>query len=62
MNQQFVNRIKKELEEIESAGLYKRERIITSDQGPEIDVNGNTVLNFCGKTFIKNWKIKYPIF
>jgi glycine C-acetyltransferase len=33
MNEQFVKRIGEDLKEIESAGLLKKERIITSDQG-----------------------------
>src|SRR3954452_3365235 len=52
MNEQLVSRIKKELQEIEAAGLYKRERIITSEQGPEIIVNGKTVLNFCANNYL----------
>ena len=52
MNEQFVNRIKNELQEIEAAGLYKRERIITSEQGPEIEVNGKKVLNFCANNYL----------
>ena len=40
MNESFINRIGKELEEIKTAGLYKNERIITSDQGAEIEVGG----------------------
>ncbi len=52
MNQAFVQRIKKEVEEVKSAGLYKTERIITSEQGPEIVVNGKTVLNFCANNYL----------
>ena len=52
MNEKFVARIKKEVAEIEAAGLYKRERIITSEQGPEIVVNGKTVLNFCANNYL----------
>ena len=52
MNQNFVTRIGKELSEIESAGLFKKERIITSEQGPEIVVNGKTVLNFCANNYL----------
>jgi len=40
------------LAEIESAGLFKRERIITSEQGPEITVNGKQVLNFCANNYL----------
>lgn len=46
MNEQFVTRIAKELAEIETAGLFKKERIITSEQGPEIVVNGKKCLIF----------------
>lgn len=52
MNEQLVSRIQKELQDIEAAGLYKRERIITSDQGPEIEVNGKKVLNFCANNYL----------
>ena len=52
MNQQFVNRISSELKEIEAAGLSKKERIITSEQGAEIIVNGTTVLNFCANNYL----------
>ncbi len=52
MNEIFVSRIKKEVEEVEAAGLYKRERIISSEQGPEIEVNGKTVLNFCANNYL----------
>ena len=52
MNEKFVARIKAELAEIETAGLFKRERIITSEQGPEITVNGKQVLNFCANNYL----------
>lgn len=52
MNHKFAERIGKELAEIETAGLYKKERIITSEQGPEITVNGKMVLNFCANNYL----------
>ncbi len=52
MNEKFVSRIKTELGQIEAAGLSKKERIITSEQGPEITVNGKTVLNFCANNYL----------
>jgi glycine C-acetyltransferase len=52
MNQKFVQRIAGELKEIEEAGLFKKERIITSEQGPEITVNNKTVLNFCANNYL----------
>ena len=52
MNSNFVSRIGNELEEIRSAGLFKNERIISSEQGAEIIVNGKTVLNFCANNYL----------
>jgi len=52
MNSNFVDRIDSELEEIKFAGLYKDERIITSEQGAEITVNGKQVLNFCANNYL----------
>jgi glycine C-acetyltransferase len=52
MNQSFVNRIEQELEEIRQAGLFKQERIIASEQGAEIMVNGRKVLNFCANNYL----------
>src|SRR6188508_3043937 len=52
MNEKLVQRIAKEVADIETAGLYKKERIITSPQGPEITVNGKTVLNFCANNYL----------
>lgn len=52
MNESFVTRIEKELEEIRQAGLFKKERIIASEQGAEILVNGKKVLNFCANNYL----------
>jgi glycine C-acetyltransferase len=52
MNENFVNRVGKEIGEITASGLYKTERTITSPQGAEITVNGNTVLNFCANNYL----------
>lgn len=42
-----------ELKEIEEAGLFKRERIITSPQAAEIKVStGAEVLNFCANNYL----------
>ena len=41
------------LGEIEAAGLYKRERIIVSDQQPDIRLNtGAEVINFCANNYL----------
>ena len=52
MNEKFVERINTELAEIAEAGLKKKERIITSEQGAEIEVNGKKVLNFCANNYL----------
>lgn len=45
--------LEKELQEIKDAGLYKKERVITSAQGAEITVNtGETVINFCANNYL----------
>jgi glycine C-acetyltransferase len=52
MNQKFIARIQKELDDVRSAGLFKHERVITSEQGAEIQVGGNTVVNFCANNYL----------
>ena len=44
--------LQNELNTIQQNGLYKKERIITSPQGAEILVNGETVLNFCANNYL----------
>jgi len=45
--------LEQELAEIEKAGLYKRERIITSPQGADITVQGDKhVINFCANNYL----------
>lgn len=45
--------LEKELAEIEEAGLYKRERIITTPQGADIRVStGQEVINFCANNYL----------
>jgi glycine C-acetyltransferase len=52
MNKNFVSRVAADLDEIKDAGLFKNERIITSEQGVEIIVNGATVINFCSNNYL----------
>ncbi len=50
---QLQQQLQAELAEIESAGLYKRERIITSPQGAEVTLeNGKQVLIFCANNYL----------
>lgn len=44
--------LQEELQTIEDNGIFKKERIITSPQGAEIMVNGETVLNFCANNYL----------
>lgn len=52
ISQKFLNNIQNELENIENEGLYKRERIITSQQSAEIEVGGKKLLNFCANNYL----------
>ena len=52
MNSAFYKQLGEQLETTRSEGLYKKERIITSDQSSEITVNGQQVLNFCANNYL----------
>ena len=48
-----LKRYQDSLEEIREAGLYKKERVITTPQSVEIKVqDGNEVLNFCANNYL----------
>jgi len=48
----FHARIAAELADIDAQGLTKPERVITSRQGPVIEVGGRQVLNFCANNYL----------
>ncbi|WP_250461925.1 glycine C-acetyltransferase [Microbulbifer litoralis] len=51
--EQFFQHLRDELKQIDADGLYKRERIITSQQAAEIRVNDDDqVLNFCANNYL----------
>jgi glycine C-acetyltransferase len=53
MYQTLQPQLEAELQAIREAGLYKRERIITSPQGAEITLEGGRrVLNFCANNYL----------
>jgi len=52
ISQKFLENITNELTNIENDGLYKKERIITSQQSAEIEVGGNRLLNFCANNYL----------
>jgi glycine C-acetyltransferase len=52
MNQNFVDRIGKEVSDIREAGLFKQERIIASEQAAHIVANKKEVINFCANNYL----------
>lgn len=52
ISQKFLENITNELTNIENDGLFKRERIITSQQSAEIEVGGKKLLNFCANNYL----------
>ncbi len=53
MYSKFKQHLAKELQSIEEAGLFKRERIIVTPQGADIKVNsGAEVVNFCANNYL----------
>ena len=53
MYTKFQQFLQNELTGIDTAGLYKRERVIVSPQGAEITLaNGNKALNFCANNYL----------
>ncbi|MDU0112342.1 glycine C-acetyltransferase [Psychrosphaera aquimarina] len=48
----FFKHLQQEIEQVKLDGLYKSERIITSQQKANIDVNGEQVLNFCANNYL----------
>ena len=53
MYNNYQNHLIRILDEIKEAGLYKKERIIVSPQGAEIELDtGQKVLNFCANNYL----------
>lgn len=52
MYETLQSALQKELAEITEAGLYKKERIISSPQGADITANGKEVINFCANNYL----------
>lgn len=48
----YKEQFTKELEDIKTAGTYKEEKVISSLQGPEIEVDGKKLLNFCSNDYL----------
>ncbi|SMP11440.1 glycine C-acetyltransferase [Chryseobacterium profundimaris] len=52
ISKKYLENLQNELQNIENDGLYKRERIITSQQSAEIEANGKKLLNFCANNYL----------
>ncbi|KRB80672.1 2-amino-3-ketobutyrate CoA ligase [Sphingomonas sp. Root710] len=52
MDSHFYDRLSAELKDMESAGLLKPERIISSAQGGVVDIGGRKVLNLCANNYL----------
>lgn len=53
MSQSFISHIQSQLDATKNDGLYKKERIITSQQSADITVaNNEHVLNFCANNYL----------
>ncbi|MFC4687819.1 glycine C-acetyltransferase [Epilithonimonas pallida] len=52
ISKKFLENITNELKNIENDGLFKRERIITSQQSAEIEVGGKKLMNFCANNYL----------
>lgn len=52
ISQKFLENIQNELTNIENEGLFKKERIIKSQQSAEIEVGGKKLLNFCANNYL----------
>lgn len=52
MNATIQEELYEELEAIKAAGLYKKERVITTPQAAQIATDGKDVLNFCANNYL----------
>lgn len=52
ISQNFIDTLSNELQNIKNDGLYKTERIITSQQSAVITANGKELLNFCANNYL----------
>src|SRR5690606_27971483 len=51
-NGAFLQHLQQQLDDVKAEGLYKAERIITSQQSADVTVNGHQVLNFCANNYL----------
>lgn len=51
-NSAFLQHLQQQIEDVKAEGLYKAERIITSQQHAGVTVGGKQVLNFCANNYL----------
>jgi len=51
-NGAFLHHLQQQIEEVKAEGLYKAERIITSQQQANVTVGSQQVLNFCANNYL----------
>ena len=56
-NSAFLQHLQQQIEDVKAEGLYKAERIITSQQHAGVTVGGKQVLNFCANNYLGLAKI-----
>ncbi|ARM34822.1 glycine C-acetyltransferase [Legionella longbeachae] len=52
MREQFIDFLQKEIETLKSEGLYKSERVISSQQQAAVTVNHKEVINLCANNYL----------
>src|SRR5512138_2733305 len=52
MNPAYTEHLRAELRKLESEGLRKRERVITTPQGAWIEADGRRVVNLCANNYL----------
>ncbi|MEX1058432.1 MAG: glycine C-acetyltransferase [Natronospirillum sp.] len=51
-NDAFQSHLSEQMDRLKNEGLYKAERVITSQQQAEVNVNNQPVLNFCANNYL----------
>jgi glycine C-acetyltransferase len=52
MNESFLQHLAEETEKIKESGLFKKERVISSPQSPQITCDGKKLLNLCANNYL----------
>jgi glycine C-acetyltransferase len=52
MNQAVIERLRRDLADLRTQGLFKNERVITSPQGGVVEAAGSEVINLCANNYL----------